>query len=64
MNYQHAIDDAKEDTDAEGHESETSVGQEAKVASKEPESVVFNPSDDVPFDHQALRGTLWVGNEG
>lgn len=64
MDYQHAIGDAKVDTDDEGYEGETAMGQEAKVASKEPERVVFNPSDDVPFDHQALRGRLWVGNEG
>lgn len=60
MDYQHDIDDSKVDTDAEGQEDETTVGQEAKVASKEPESVVFNPSYAVPFDPQALRGRFCV----
>lgn len=60
MDDQHAIGDEKVDTDAEEQEGEATLGQEAKVASKEPESVVFNPSDGVPFDHQALRGRLWV----
>lgn len=63
MDDQHAIDDEKVDIDAEEQEGETALGQEAKVASKEPESVVFNPSDGVPFDHQALRGRLWAGSK-